>query len=283
MRTEAMGSGLVFVSYCRDNLQEASRLREDLTQAGFSVWWDQDILGGQDWKQAIDTAMEKCRAVVVCFSKEVSDRDRSGIYPELANAVEKYRSLKPGQTFILPIRFSECEIPYIKFDATRRLADIQYIDLFPDWEVGMARLIASLVHSGCEREVPDSVNGKLCVQGTQRIARDQTPNDPILAGKVVLKSLFSESPKAKGDRLKYANWQVYVDDEYVGELDPGKRPFECDLAPGRYRVKIGCDEINIKSGSLLVQVETGLTTNVQANPEYAILHDQYRINLVWTQ
>lgn len=38
----------IFLSYCRDNQIEAKRLRDDLIAAGEYVWWDQDLLPGQN-------------------------------------------------------------------------------------------------------------------------------------------------------------------------------------------------------------------------------------------
>ena len=43
----------VFLSYCRDNKAEVQRLHDELVVAGEPVWWDQDILPGQDWKTEI--------------------------------------------------------------------------------------------------------------------------------------------------------------------------------------------------------------------------------------
>ena len=65
------------------------------------------------------------------ISKEVQARDASGIYPELRDAIEAYRELTPGSVFIVPIRFSKCDIPPLRIDATLSLDSLQRIDLFP--------------------------------------------------------------------------------------------------------------------------------------------------------
>lgn len=48
-----------FLSYCHDNAKEVTNLRNDLIEAGERIWWDQEILGGQDWKQMISPRHEK--------------------------------------------------------------------------------------------------------------------------------------------------------------------------------------------------------------------------------
>src|SRR5689334_9700214 len=101
----------VFLSYCRDNMDQVARLRGDLSAAGESVWWDQDIQPGQDWKLEIRQAMKDAYAVVLCFSKESQARNRSGIYPEALDAISAYREYAPGSIFLIPVRLSECEIP----------------------------------------------------------------------------------------------------------------------------------------------------------------------------
>lgn len=132
----------VFLSYCHENAREVASLRQDLIGAGESVWWDQDILPGQDWKFSIRQAMKQSCAIVLCLSAESQARTVSGIYPEAMDAIEAYRQYAPGSTFLIPVRLSECEIPPIELDATRTLDRLQYVDLFPKAkrDEGLARL-----------------------------------------------------------------------------------------------------------------------------------------------
>ncbi|MBZ5524741.1 MAG: toll/interleukin-1 receptor domain-containing protein [Acidobacteriia bacterium] len=121
----------VFLSYCHDNSDEVTRLREELIAAGEAVWWDQNIKPGQDWKLEIRKAMKNAYAVVLCLSKETEGRKTSGIYPEALDAIGAYREYAPGSIFLIPVRLSACEIPPIEIDGTRMLDRLQYADLFP--------------------------------------------------------------------------------------------------------------------------------------------------------
>lgn len=92
----------VFLSYCHDNARDAERLRKDLVAAGETVWWDQDILPGQDWKQAIRQAMKDSYAVVLCLSQESQQRVTTEIYPEALDAIAALREHRPGAVFLIP-------------------------------------------------------------------------------------------------------------------------------------------------------------------------------------
>jgi tetratricopeptide (TPR) repeat protein len=136
----------VFLSYCHDNQAEVSTLRDELIAAGEPVWWDQDILGGHDWKLEIRKAMKAAYAVVLCLSEEAMARTTSGIYPEAADAIAAYREYSPGSIFLIPVRLSDCEIPLIEIDGTRTLDRLQYIDLFPPTRraAGLDRFLKAL-------------------------------------------------------------------------------------------------------------------------------------------
>jgi hypothetical protein len=121
----------VFLSYCHDNLDEVAELHKDLTRAREAVWWDQDVLPGQDWDYEIQAAIKDSYAVLLCLSKEALSRTTSGLYTEALTAVATLRKYKPGSIFLIPVRLSDCEIPAIEIDDTRRLDRLEYIDLFP--------------------------------------------------------------------------------------------------------------------------------------------------------
>jgi internalin A len=142
----AMSKSLVFLSYCHDNVDLVRALHQEVIDAGESVWWDEDILGGQDWKLEIRKAMRNAYAVVLCLSRELESRFASGVYPEVRDAIGAYRELAPGNVFLIPVRLSQCEPPPIEIDATRTLESLQIIDLFPASKRadGLAKLVDSL-------------------------------------------------------------------------------------------------------------------------------------------
>lgn len=141
-----MSTKEIFLSYAQVNKAKAGQLREDLQDEGYLVWWDQDILTGKGWRREIRKALKNSGAFILCMSKEAEVKTRSGIYPEARNAIDIYRKHKPGEIFIMPVRFSECRIPDLEIDSGTMLEDLQHVDLFPDEARadGIERLLAAL-------------------------------------------------------------------------------------------------------------------------------------------
>ena len=136
----------VFLSYLQEDQTRVEKLRAALVQQGHSVWWDQDIDAGQNWRIEIRKALKTADAFILCLSTELEKRVKSGVYPEIRDAIAAYRELPPGGIFIIPVRLDACEIPFIEIDATTMLDDLQYVDLFPEsaWQSGVGRILRSL-------------------------------------------------------------------------------------------------------------------------------------------
>ncbi|MGH1363893.1 MAG: COR domain-containing protein [Calditrichia bacterium] len=136
----------VFISYCHDDTKDVERLHSSLTSNGIDVWWDKEIIGGQDWKTEIRKAMKKSTTVLLCLSEKAMERQKSGIYPEAYDAIAAYRQYRPGEIFLIPVRLSKCDIPDIEIDDTRTLDRLQYVDLFPDskWDENFQKLLKAI-------------------------------------------------------------------------------------------------------------------------------------------
>jgi TolB-like protein/Tfp pilus assembly protein PilF len=59
----------VFVSYSRDDQKRAIPIIQAIEQAGYSVWWDGLLEGGERFSRTTEAALETARAVVVLWSK----------------------------------------------------------------------------------------------------------------------------------------------------------------------------------------------------------------------
>jgi TolB-like protein len=66
---DAATRSTVFVSYARPDRQQVARLATALEAAGLNVWWDTLIEGGAAFAKSIETALDKCDAVLVCWSR----------------------------------------------------------------------------------------------------------------------------------------------------------------------------------------------------------------------
>ncbi len=59
----------IFVSYAREDLEKVSPYIADMQEAGFKVWWDLELLGGDDWSESIETELARSDCVVIFWSE----------------------------------------------------------------------------------------------------------------------------------------------------------------------------------------------------------------------
>jgi tetratricopeptide (TPR) repeat protein len=140
--------GHAFLCYVREDREQAARLHRELTASGIGVWRDTSALwAGQDWRQEIRRAITRdSLAFIACFSASADRRETSYQNEELILATEQMRLRRPGQSWLIPVRLSPCEIPAYDLGAGRSLDSLQAIDLFgAGQEAGTARLISAVL------------------------------------------------------------------------------------------------------------------------------------------
>lgn len=143
----------VFISHVRNNKRIVQRLCNDLTKYGIKVWLDRrDIKLGTYWKKAIRKAIEEGAFFIACFSTQYSKRKKTYMNEELALAVGELRQrLGSDETWFIPILLSKCNIPDIDIGAGKTLRDIEYIELYRDWDTGIQHILAVI------QPIPDEV------------------------------------------------------------------------------------------------------------------------------
>ena len=62
----------VFISYSRKDKAVAKALADDLDAAGVPVWWDREIYPGDDFHNAIVTALDQAQVVIVIWSEDAA-------------------------------------------------------------------------------------------------------------------------------------------------------------------------------------------------------------------
>jgi hypothetical protein len=129
---------LVFLGYAREDRAKVTRLFRGLAKAGVNPWMDcQKLLPGQNWRQAIEQTIELSDFFLGCFSSN-SVFKRGQFQNELAFALDVATHFPQDDVFFIPVRLDDCELP-------RRIAStIHYVDLFPDWNRGLRKLISAL-------------------------------------------------------------------------------------------------------------------------------------------
>jgi len=128
----------VFLAYVQEDAREVEQLCDGLEQRGFDPWMDRrKLLPGQNWPRSIEDALEATDFVVACFSRH-SVSKKGGFQAEIRYALDCARRMPLDDVYFIPVRLDPCAVP-----ATIR-REIQYIDLFPDWERGFRRIVTTL-------------------------------------------------------------------------------------------------------------------------------------------
>jgi len=128
----------VFIAYVQEDAAVAERLYQGLRAHGYQPWLDRKkLLPGQNWPRAIEQAIEVTDFFVACFSRRAAGK-RGWFQSELRYALDCARRVPLGEIYLIPVRLEECRVP------ARVSRELQYVDLFPDWEQGFRRLLAAL-------------------------------------------------------------------------------------------------------------------------------------------
>ena len=126
----------VFLAYVEEDLTAAKRLYSAFEQHGFRPWLDKKkLMPGQNWPRAIETAIQTSDFFVACFSRR-STCKRGSFHSELRYALSCASRVPLDEIFFIPIRLDGCTVP------GRISKRIQYVDLFPEWDAGVKRVIA---------------------------------------------------------------------------------------------------------------------------------------------
>jgi hypothetical protein len=83
----------LFITYARDNVDRVSELAQLLTAGGYTVWFDNQLMPGQDWKKELGDQIERCDALVYALTKNSAASDWCEW--ELATAVALKKAVVP--------------------------------------------------------------------------------------------------------------------------------------------------------------------------------------------
>jgi hypothetical protein len=126
----------VFIAYVEEDLERVKKLYRAFEQHGFRPWMDKrNLMPGQNWPRAIETAIQTSDFFVACFSGRSSTK-RGTFHSELRYALACAARVPLDEIFFIPVRLDPCVVP------GRIAKRIQYVDLFPEWEAGVHRVVS---------------------------------------------------------------------------------------------------------------------------------------------
>ena len=147
----------VFISYVRENKAEVDRIHKELESHGIKIWRDlQDINPGERWKRQIRKAIRGGAFFIACFSKEYHERNESYMNEELTIAIERLRQLHIDRVWFIPIKLNDCELPDIDIGPGETLEDLNYVDLYEDWDNGIQRIVNLIQPKSSKKTLDES-------------------------------------------------------------------------------------------------------------------------------
>jgi len=136
----------VFLAYVQEDARAVDRLFRDLSAHGFDPWMDRrKLMPGQNWPRCIEDAIETSDFFIACFSA-ASVAKKGGFQAEIRYALDCARRVPLDEIFIVPLRLNACRVP------ARIQRELQYFDMFPDWQKGLERLLGVMERQAGRRQ-----------------------------------------------------------------------------------------------------------------------------------
>lgn len=133
----------VFISYAKEDIAAARAMFSALRGVGLRPWLDCECMfPGQHWDTEIRRALKESDFVLVLLSSRQVLK-RGYVQREIREALDMLKEMPDNRIFIIPARLDDCQ------PGLPGLLELQWVDLFPDWQAGFQR-----IHAVFER-VPD--------------------------------------------------------------------------------------------------------------------------------
>lgn len=134
----------VFIAYVDEDRETAGQLFDALKGAGFDPWMDKRKLRpGEKWVRGVERAIMRSEFFLACFSKRATGK-RGQFQAELRFALECAKLRPLDEAFVVPVRLEPCTVPM------KLAQDLQWVDLFPDWDRGVQKIVEMLRVDGPE-------------------------------------------------------------------------------------------------------------------------------------
>src|SRR5206468_2173271 len=77
-----------------------------------------------------------------CFSEHYWARDKTFMNEELLLAIEELRQRRIDRAWFIPVKLSPCEVPEYPIGPGQSLRDLQYVEMYKDWETGIRKVLS---------------------------------------------------------------------------------------------------------------------------------------------
>jgi hypothetical protein len=214
--------GHAFISYVREDRAHVDYLQQFLEDAGITVWRDTEaVWPGQDWRAEIrDAITGNALVFLACFSRASVARVQSYQHEEISEAIDRLRQRPHDVTWLIPVRFDDCQIPDRDIGGGRTLRHLHYIDLFGDRYHQNAERLVHAVREILGRTERSEQGPEISIAGPD--GADVDLNPPVLS--------FEPSILQTTDNLAgHVTWECA--DELNDRVLQGWKPLSVDWRP----------------------------------------------------
>lgn len=135
-----------FMSYVRNDTEVVTKLKIDLERNEIDIWIDTEkLLPGVRWRDEIREAIKNGDYFIACISRNYLMKKKSYMNEELTIAIEELRLRPTERLWFIPVLLDPVEIPKRPIGAGETLQDIQHVELFTSWDIGVKKIVKSLV------------------------------------------------------------------------------------------------------------------------------------------
>jgi TIR domain/Protein of unknown function (DUF4231) len=200
----ASEGALVFINYAREDEEYAMKLYKDLKNAGINPWIDKEcIRPGEYWKAEIGKALRKSRYCIAVLSSH-SVGKIGYVQRELKDALEKQEEVPESDIYLIPARIDNCDISDLK------LGQIQYADLFTDWNGGIEKILRAINPEQRTAETEGNVY-KIKEKLENSLVNIETElSPPKLAKRRLEEQISWHSQKARHNKLRFRRYQFII-------------------------------------------------------------------------
>ncbi len=189
----------IFISYRRVDQELAKALVDGLTARGVRVWWDGEIEGGEDWREAIAENLSVSQALVILFSDACNDSKQLKKELALADTLNK---------IVVPVLIEDTK-PRGHF--LYEMAAINWLQIHPNPETKIDGLVTRLIEElEIETGAPTPAFKAEPIQPDTPAAPRQSSEPAALERKVQAKESAKKKERERRDFLPLKWYEVLI-------------------------------------------------------------------------
>ena len=189
----------IFISYRRVDQKLAKALVDGLTSRGVRVWWDGEIEGGEDWREAIAENLSVSQALIILFSDACNDSKQLKKELALADTLNK---------IVVPVLIEDTK-PRGHF--LYEMAAINWLQIHPDPETKIDGLVTRLIEE-LEIETGSAAPAfkAVPIQPNVPSAPQQSSQPEALERKVRVKESAQKAERERRDFLPFKWYEILL-------------------------------------------------------------------------